>query len=231
MSPSEDDRRKPHPRLLAADVQGTDAFGTVHLVRTHGEQINVHALDIKRNLAIRLSRIRVEQHPVFAGDASDFLQRIDGADLVVPAHQRNEDRVRTNRLLQLLQTDATVLINIEESDLVALLFQVVIGVNHCLVFNGAGDDVASLVLVEIRNAKDSDVIRFRSSTREDNLLAARANQATEHVPCASNSFFSSPAKGMVAAGSVTIDFREIRQHRLHHPWVSRRSSVVVKIDG
>ena len=51
-----------HAGVPTADVQGTDSFGSINLVRGEGQQIDAHLLHIQREATGRLRRVREEQH-------------------------------------------------------------------------------------------------------------------------------------------------------------------------
>ena len=57
LAAADDHRHQAHPRL-AADVERTDALGAVDLVSGDAHEIDVHRLDIERDLAGSLGRAR-----------------------------------------------------------------------------------------------------------------------------------------------------------------------------
>ena len=62
------------------------------------------------------------------GDAANFLERLDGTELVVGVHDGNEHRFRAKSAAQILKVNQTVLIHMKISDIHALLFQGLAGV-------------------------------------------------------------------------------------------------------
>ena len=55
--------------------------------------------------------------------------------------------------------------------------------------------------------------------------------ARERLTSSLDRFVCGPAKRMTRAPGIAIDFREVRQHRLNHPWIDPGRCMVVEIDG
>ena len=66
-----DQRRDPRPRP-PAHIERADALGSVNLVARDRHQIDVHRLDIERDLADRLRRVGVEENPARAAERADL---------------------------------------------------------------------------------------------------------------------------------------------------------------
>ena len=88
-----------------------------------GEHVNVHGLHIDWNMRHRLHRIRVEENVMLLADRADLGDRLDRADLVVRKHDRNKAGVLADRVLELVQSNKTVLMHVQQRDLEALLLQ------------------------------------------------------------------------------------------------------------
>src|SRR5690606_19214247 len=70
------ERLEAHPRL-AAHIQCADALGTIDLVAGNGEQVDVHGIDIERDLAYGLRRVGMEEDALLAAQLADLGQRLD----------------------------------------------------------------------------------------------------------------------------------------------------------
>ena len=89
LAAAHDQRHQPHARL-AADVERADALGPVDLVAGDAHQVDVHRLDVERDLAGGLRRVGVEEGLLLAADLADLGERLDDADLVVHRHDRDD---------------------------------------------------------------------------------------------------------------------------------------------
>src|SRR6185369_9429680 len=95
-----DQRLKPHARL-APDIERADALWPIDLVAGDRHHVDVHRIDIERDLADSLGRIGVEIDLGRAADLADLRQRLDHADLVIYRHHRDNAGVRPDRGLEL----------------------------------------------------------------------------------------------------------------------------------
>src|SRR6266516_228373 len=102
------DGGKLHARIAAADVQSADPLGSINLVSTDGQQIDIVLLDVDRNLAHRLDAVHSKENAVFFGHLADFRDGIDHPDFVVGVHDGDQNRLRGNRRFQIVQADAAV---------------------------------------------------------------------------------------------------------------------------
>ena len=91
-----DQRQQPHPRP-APDIERADALRPVDLVAGDRQQVDLHRLDIERDLAEGLRRIGVEQHAAGAAQRADLGERLDDADLVMRRHDRDQQRALVER--------------------------------------------------------------------------------------------------------------------------------------
>src|SRR5690606_39235361 len=91
--------RQPHSRPATAHVQGSDAFGTIHLVGGNGGQVNVHLLHVERRLTDALHRISVQENSSLTSHAPYLFDGLNGAHFVVGQHDADQDRpIRQRRL-------------------------------------------------------------------------------------------------------------------------------------
>ena len=88
---------KPDTRTSSSNVEGAHAPGAVDLVARPAHQIDVVSLDVGRHLADPLRRVGVEHRAMLATDGTDRSDVVDGSDLVVRPHDRDEDGVVPHR--------------------------------------------------------------------------------------------------------------------------------------
>ena len=74
-----------------ADIQHANALGPVNFVRGDGKQIHAETVDVERQLPCRLHRVAMKINVSFGGDAADFFDGLDGAELVVCVHDADEN--------------------------------------------------------------------------------------------------------------------------------------------
>lgn len=119
-----DERLQTDPRP-PPDVSGSDSLGSVDLVTRHAKNVNVHLVDVNLYLTDGLSGIGVEEDAsVLATDGANLLERLDDANLVVDGHDRNEGRIGSDRGLELLKRNETVLLDGKVGDVEAVLAEV-----------------------------------------------------------------------------------------------------------
>src|SRR5476651_2236413 len=145
---------------LATDIERADALGSVNLVAGDAHQVDVHRLDIDRDLADGLGGIGMEESLLLAADLADLGQRLDDANLVVHRHDRHHHRLVGDGSAQLLEIDQAVLLHRQIGDREAFLLEMAAGIEHALVLGHGGDDVVLAVLVELRDAADGEIIRL-----------------------------------------------------------------------
>src|SRR6266446_7706554 len=97
-------------------IERADALGGVELVAGDGEQIDAELVDFGRDLSDRLRRVGVKANSVLPRDGADFLDRLDGADLVVGMHDAYQDRLRSNGATHVLGIDPARAIDRKVSD-------------------------------------------------------------------------------------------------------------------
>ncbi len=83
------------PYALAA-VQGAHALGAVELVGAHGQHIHAQLLHVHRDGTHSLHGVGVHPHAMLVSDLGDFLDGLDGADLVVGHHDADQRGIGTD---------------------------------------------------------------------------------------------------------------------------------------
>ena len=77
-------------------------------------------LDVYRDVPDRLNRIGVEENAVLLAELADLGYRLDGADLVVGGHYRDEAGVLAYRRLQFICFYNAVFVNGQKRDVKAV---------------------------------------------------------------------------------------------------------------
>ena len=163
-------------RGLRRTYSAPTPFGPVHLVRRQRRQVDARRVDVERDLADALDRVDVEERALLLDDRADLLDRVDGADLVVGEHDRDQDRLVGHRRSHRRRVDASVLLDRQVGDVEALFLEALAGVEHRLVLGLRRDDVVAAVLVELRGALDRQVVGLGRARGPDDLLAAGADE-------------------------------------------------------
>ncbi|MNX97399.1 hypothetical protein D3C86_1297620 [compost metagenome] len=226
-----------HAGPLAADVEGADPLGAVELVPRHGEEIDLHGVDVDGHLARALGGVHVQQHALGAGDFADGREVLDRADLVVGVQDAHEDGVGADGRLEGREVDQAEAIDVQVGDLVAQALQVGAGVEGRLVLDLGGDEVLALLGVHLGDALEGEVDRLGGPGGQDDLLAAgvapvvqRADQQGDLLAGLLDALLGGPPVGVVAARGVAEVLGEVGQHGLEDPGVHRGGGVVVQVD-
>src|SRR3954470_14769393 len=103
------------------------------LVRRDGVQVDFQLLDIDRDFSCRLHAIGMKVDVRSFGDISNFLDRLNGSDLIIGVHDGNENRVRTYCAANVFWIDKAVGGNSEPGDFATLLLQIPAGVKYRVV--------------------------------------------------------------------------------------------------
>src|SRR5207247_7699035 len=100
-----------------------------------------------------------------------------------------------------------------------------------LVLGHRGDDVVTLVLVELDDPLDGQVVRLGRATREDDVLRLGVDQPGDLLPPLLGRLLGFPAEPVAPARRVAERLGELRQHRFQDPRVYGRRRVVVSVEG
>ena len=131
------------------------------------------------------------------------LERLNRADLVVGEHDRDEDRLVSDRALDVRRVDATVATDRQVRHAEAVLLEALARVENRLVLRDGGDDVVALVLVELGDALEREVVRLRRAGGEDDLLLARgADQLRDALARVVDRLLRGPSEDVATARRV-----------------------------
>ena len=179
------------------------------------EHIDAHRIHIDGNLAIGLDGIRMEEHARLPGDFADFGHGLYRAVLVVGKHDADEDGIRPDGGLQLVQRNSAVFIHVEIRYLKAMLLQILAGMQHGVMLDFARDDMFPLFGICLGRGLDGPVIRFAAAGREVDFLRLCPKRARDDFPCMIDCRMALLPQAVDGRG-VAIVLCEIREHRLHH---------------
>ncbi len=201
----------------------------MELMRADGKQIDMHLLDIERDVAEGLHCVGVEDHAVALADRADGLQRLDRADFVVRRHDGDEHGIRANCGLDRFRRNDAIRIDRQNGHLKALAFERLGAVQDGVMLNRRDNQVTPLFLVGAHRALERPVVALRAAAGEENLRARR----TDHVGDLLARLLHRRVAGVgkaVCTGRVGILLRQIRHHGLKCPAAEPRCRGVIHID-
>ena len=179
---ADDERPQVEP---GADVECADALRCVYLVAGDGHHVRAEALHREGQLEKALHRVAVQQRLGIrllerAGDAGEV---VDSAGLVVHQHERDEHRVRPERVGDRLHGYCTALVRGEAGDLIAAAFQLVERLAYGVVLREGTDDVAALGARGKGAGEQRPVVGLGAAGGEHQLLRLAAEAEGDLAPC------------------------------------------------
>ena len=175
-------------RGSAADVEGSDALGSVELVGADGEQMAAVAADVDGNLARALNGVDVEEGAGLMGDGADLFDGLEDAGFVVGEHDADEAGVGAESIADGLGRDESTGERGDEGDLNAALGGALGGLEDGGVLDGGGDEVVA----GAQEAEDGGVVALGAAGVEDDLRLAAVEEGGEDFA------------GMVDGGAGTL---------------------------
>ena len=212
-----------------ADIHDSDSLWSVDLVTTGTEHVDIHLIHIDRHMCKGLYRIGMEQYPVFLCNRTDFLQWLDGSDLVVCCHDRDENCIRTNGCLKLVQLNLTIFIHTDISHFKSVQFQPLCCVQDRMVLDRGCDNVLSLAAVCLCGCFECPVIGLASASGEINFLGLCPDHICNLFSCFCDRTLRLSCKA-VNSCRITVMLRKIREHRIKNFRVYLCGSRIVQID-
>src|SRR5450830_98389 len=188
---------------LAADVQRADAFRTVGLVGREGHQVDFQLLQVDVDLAGGLGAVDMEQHAARAGQLADGSDVVDGADLVVHVHERNQDGVVAQGGFNHGRGDQAIFTGLDVGDFETFALQLAHGVEDRLVFDLAGDQVLALGAVEMRDPLDRQVVGLGGTGGPDDFTRVGIDQVGHLATSVFHGLFGFPAEHVGTGRRVT----------------------------
>ena len=208
-APDERLQRQPLP-----GIQRADALGPVELVRGEGEQVDLLRLHVDEQMPRSLHRVGVEEHALLPANRADLRNGLDGADLVVGVHDGHQAGILADGLCHLLRGDQAAAVHIQQCHVIALLFQLLQGVQHSVVLKGGGDDVLlAPARAQGSGGQDGLVVRLAAAGGEDDLPRVAAQAACDASTCVLQRLPGLLPEG-IQAGGVSIQLIQIGDHGL-----------------
>jgi hypothetical protein len=217
-----------HHAGALADVEGTDALGSVDLVRGHRHEGEPRFARGQGELAEGLDPVRVERDAPLRRDAPDLLDRHQRAGLAVRRLDRDQDRVGTQRVPHVVRVHQPLAVDRQIRHGVTGLLQRLAGAQERMVLDHGGDDVSARP--RARNTLDRQVVRLCAAGGEHDLVRRDAEKARDALAGNVDALTSLPPEA-VYARRISEPLREVRQHRRQNLRMHRRRCVVVEIDA
>ena len=124
-----------------------------------GKHIDILFLDVYMDMTDSLNGIGMEDNALFFTYSTYLGDRLDAADLVVCVHDSYKSRIIADSVSYIFRIYHTLVAYGNVSYLKALLFEILAGMENCMVLENRSNDVLFASLCEIfRNALDSPVI-------------------------------------------------------------------------
>ncbi len=204
----------------------------MYLVRREREQVDAVALDVERHLARGLCSVDVQQHSPSATQPSHGPDVLHHSGLVVHVHQRDEDAVRAQGVLDLSRLHDSILTRLQVSDFETLALELPAGIEHGRMLGAGGDQVPAPHPVVACRAEQGEVIRLGGAGGPHDLLWRRADECRDlrarpldSRPCTATRFVADGRRiGEIAVGPAALE------HCLDHAQVDRRGRSVVQVD-
>ena len=213
-----------------AHVQHADALRAFELVRGDRDEVRPERTNVDLDVGRGLDRVDVEQDAAMAAHLlGDLGDRLDGADLVVGEHDRDEDRAVVDRRVELVGIDPRVPVDGQLDDLEPELLEVAQGVADRVVLDGRGDDPVAATLAGPRPTLEGKIVRLGAARREDDLaglgVQARGDPLVRLVERRARGAAERMGRARVAERA-----RQERLHRLEDLRANRRRRGVVEVD-
>ena len=148
---------------------------------------------------------------MFSGNAADFFDRLNRTDLVVCKHHRDQDRIRTDCLFQLIQFKYPIFIYINIGNGKSSFFQIFAGVKDCMMLNFGCDDVVSFGFICFKGCLECPVVSLASACCKVDVFFPCIQDIRYLLSSSCHCLFALLSK-IINTGRVSIKFRKIRKH-------------------
>ena len=230
--------RPPPPLLAAADEERVErrvgahperrhAGRAVELVAAQRQPVRPQRRHVDRHLAHRLHRVAEHRHAALAAEGGDLGDRLQGADLVVGEHQRDELRVIGERRRHRRRVDHAAGAGRHPRHRHPRRLGERHAGAHRRVLEGGDDEMAA----EAGAAGDGGehrVVGLGAGGGEDDLPRPRAEER-RHLAARRLHRLARRPPPAVDRRRVAVQLAEPRQHRLAHPRVEGSGGVVVEV--
>ena len=120
---------------LTPHVKCADAFGTIHFVGRHGEQVDLHGFHVQRDLACTLSSINVIEHTSGPAHFTDTRNVVNHANFIIRMHHRNQNRVLTKSGRDHIRRSEACFVGRQIRYLIPFAFELTAGIKHRFVLD------------------------------------------------------------------------------------------------
>ena len=199
-----------HPGT-ASDIQETNAFRPVDLMRTDGKQINIHLRRMDPELTEALHSIHMKKRLRIAApdQLSRLRQRLHTPDLIIDMHDRHQDRIPADGTLQILQRYPAQTIHRKISHLKSLPLQIGHRLQDRRMLHPRGDHMPASSVIRHGRTDQRNIVRLRTAGCKKDLLLAYLQQPGQGFSCIPQILFRFYAF-MMHAGRISI----LRTHNL-----------------
>ncbi len=136
-----------------------------------------------------------------------------------------------NGLANVIRIDQTQAIYRHIRNVKAIFLKCFAAIQHRLVLGGGGDDMVALVTIGPGNPFQSQVIRFRCTTGQNNLFWLGTNEGGNLLAGGMHRLFGFPAITVRTARRIAKLLREVRHHRVEDCWLNGRRGVMIEVNG
>ena len=225
-----------------AHVERADTLGAVELVCCKREHVDLHRLDIQRQLAGALRSIDMQGGAVCPAQGADGRNIGDGPGFVIGVHKRDQHGAGTKGGGQLLRLDAPAVPGRQVSDGEPLALELMAGIEHRLMFGARADHLGIAAARRFtlrfaqsaraaRETQNGQIIGFGSTRGEDDITGPRPDQRSD---APARLFNQRPRLPPVGVGRGWIAKRTLSREALRHTRrnarIDRRRGRVIQIN-
>jgi len=214
----------------ALDEERADSFRGMEFVPGERKEIELERLDVDWDFTDRLHGVRVEIDVGFGGNASDFRERLDGAEFVIRMHDGDKHGAGANRLAKFVEVDQAVARDgkVRYSD--ALFFESLTGVKDGFVFDGRGNDMLRRGGRGSHDAENGVVVRLSAATGKHNFLGTGIEEGRNLIAGGFDGRSRALTEGVDRGGIAEIG-GEIGKHGIEYGGLDGGGGVVIKVDA
>src|SRR5216683_1013422 len=133
-----------YPRIFSSYIECPHTFWAVYFMRRQRKQTDLIPNNINRNFPDSLSRVTKKYYVMFGCYGCDLFYRVNNTSFIVRIHDCNQNGCRPDVLFEMNQIDPAILLYRQVSNFSALFLKMLAGIQDCLMFCCAGDDMIAL---------------------------------------------------------------------------------------
>lgn len=213
-----------------ATCKHSDAFWALDFMGGHAGHGDGGVAVVCFDVADGLGAVGEEGDVLFCASFGEGVDVLYEAGFVVDVHDASQDGVRTEGCSELVFGDASVVVDVEVSDVHAEGFEVCAGVEDGFVLGLDGDDVVALVAVGFPIAFDGEVDGFRGAGGEDDFFGQDVDVLCYAFTGIVDGLLCYLAIDVLAVGVAKV-LREVGQHGFQYFGVDRSGGGGVEVFG